>query len=56
VKFKVEKQDETVECGISARYVSDPIDMVIFNFTDNVSGRSKPASDGRNRSIQNQPL
>jgi hypothetical protein len=34
VKFKVEKQDETVECGISARYVSDPIEMVIFNFTD----------------------
>lgn len=34
VKFKVEKQDETVECGISARYVSDRIDMVIFNFTD----------------------
>jgi hypothetical protein len=34
VKFKVEKQDETVECGISARYSSDPIDMVIFNFTD----------------------
>ena len=34
VKFKVEKQDETVECGISARYVSDSIDVVIFNFTD----------------------
>jgi hypothetical protein len=34
VKFKVEKQDETVECGISARYSSDPIDVVIFNFTD----------------------
>jgi hypothetical protein len=34
VKFKVEKQDETVECGISARYTSSPIDMVIFNFTD----------------------
>jgi hypothetical protein len=34
VKFKVEKQDDTVECGISARYSSDPIDMVIFNFTD----------------------
>ena len=34
VKFKVEKQDESVECGISARYVSGPIDMVIFNFTD----------------------
>ena len=34
MKFKVEKQDENVECGISARYVSDPIDMVIFNFTD----------------------
>jgi len=34
VKFKVEKQDETVECGISARYVSDAIEMVIFNFTD----------------------
>jgi hypothetical protein len=34
VKFKVEKQDESVECGISARYVSSPIDVVIFNFTD----------------------
>jgi hypothetical protein len=34
VKFKVEKQDDTVECGISARYVSKPLDMVIFNFTD----------------------
>lgn len=34
VKFKVEKQDETVECGISARYSSGPIDVVIFNFTD----------------------
>jgi hypothetical protein len=34
VKFKVDKQDETVECGISARYTSGPIDMVIFNFTD----------------------
>ena len=34
VKFKVEKQDENVECGISARYVSDLIDVVIFNFTD----------------------
>ena len=34
VKFKVEKQDETVESGISARYTSDKIDMVIFNFTD----------------------
>jgi hypothetical protein len=34
VKFKVEKQDENVECGISARYVSGPLDMVIFNFTD----------------------
>ena len=34
VKFKVEKQDEAVECGISARYTSDPIDVVIFNFTD----------------------
>jgi PglZ domain-containing protein len=34
VKFKVEKQDETVECGISARYISDLIDVVIFNFTD----------------------
>lgn len=34
VKFKVEKQDDTVECGISARYTSAPIDMVIFNFTD----------------------
>ena len=34
VKFKVEKQDENVECGISARYTSDSIDVVIFNFTD----------------------
>jgi len=34
VKFKVEKQDENVECGISARYISPPIDVVIFNFTD----------------------
>jgi hypothetical protein len=34
VKFKVEKQDDTVECGISARYTSDLIDVVIFNFTD----------------------
>jgi len=34
VKFKVEKQDDNVECGISARYMSDPIDVVIFNFTD----------------------
>ena len=34
VKFKVQKQDDTVECGISARYTSGPIDMVIFNFTD----------------------
>jgi hypothetical protein len=34
VKFKVEKQDDTIECGISARYSSGPIDMVIFNFTD----------------------
>lgn len=34
VKFKVEKQDENIECGISARYVSDLLDMVIFNFTD----------------------
>ncbi len=34
VKFKVDKQDENVECGISARYTSGPIDMVIFNFTD----------------------
>ena len=34
VKFEVQKQDEAVECGISARYTSGPIDMVIFNFTD----------------------
>ena len=34
VKFQVEKQDETVECGISARYTSKAIDVVIFNFTD----------------------
>jgi len=43
VKFKVEKQDENVECGISARYVSDPIDVVIFNFTDkNLHNNSSP--------------
>lgn len=34
VKFRVEKQDEDVSMGISARYASDPIDVVIFNFTD----------------------
>ena len=34
VKFKVEQQNETVECGISAKYTSDLIDVVIFNFTD----------------------
>ncbi|QQS46117.1 MAG: PglZ domain-containing protein [Acidobacteriota bacterium] len=34
VKFKVEKQDETIESGIAARYSSDLIDVVIFNFTD----------------------
>jgi hypothetical protein len=34
VKFRVEKQDDDVSMGISARYVSDPIDVVIFNFTD----------------------
>jgi hypothetical protein len=34
VKLKVEKQDEQVECGMSARYTSGPIDVVIFNFTD----------------------
>jgi hypothetical protein len=34
VKFKVKGQNETVECGISAHYTSDPIDEVIFNFTD----------------------
>jgi hypothetical protein len=34
MKFKVEKQDDTVESGISARYTSDAIDLVIFNFTD----------------------
>src|SRR5205823_623561 len=34
VKFQVEKQDEDVSMGISARYTSDLIDVVIFNFTD----------------------
>lgn len=34
VKFKVKSQNEAVECGISAHYSSDPIDVVIFNFTD----------------------
>jgi hypothetical protein len=34
VKFKVEKQDDSAESGISVRYTSDHIDMVIFNFTD----------------------
>lgn len=34
VKFKVERQDDSIECGISARYVSNLIEMVIFNFTD----------------------
>lgn len=34
VKFKVRSQDEAVECGISAHYTSDLIDVVIFNFTD----------------------
>ena len=34
VKFKVKSQNEAVECGISAHYTSDLIDVVIFNFTD----------------------
>ncbi|OWK45509.1 PglZ domain-containing protein [Fimbriiglobus ruber] len=34
VKFKVKSQNEAVECGITAHYTSDPIDVVIFNFTD----------------------
>lgn len=34
VKFNVKSQDDAVECGISAHYTSDPIDVVIFNFTD----------------------
>ena len=34
VKFRVEKQDEDVSMGISARYESDLMDVVIFNFTD----------------------
>ena len=34
IKFKVEKQEDAVESGISARYTSDKLDMVIFNFTD----------------------
>ncbi len=34
VKLRVEKQDDDVTMGISARYVSDLIDVVIFNFTD----------------------
>lgn len=34
VKFKVKSQNESVECGITAHYTSDPLDVVIFNFTD----------------------
>jgi hypothetical protein len=34
VKFRVEQRDEAVACGISARYTSDLIEVVIFNFTD----------------------
>ena len=34
VKFKVVVEDEDRESGISARYESELIDMVIFNFTD----------------------
>lgn len=34
VKFKVIAEDEDRESGISARYESELIDMVIFNFTD----------------------
>lgn len=34
IKLKVERDDQDVESGISARYVSDRLDMVIFNFTD----------------------
>ena len=34
IKLKVERDQEDVESGISARYVSDQIEMVIFNFTD----------------------
>ena len=34
VKFRVEKQDDDVSMGISARYESDLMDVVIFNFTD----------------------
>ena len=34
VKFKVIVEDEDRESGISARYESELIDLVIFNFTD----------------------
>jgi hypothetical protein len=34
VKFTVKSQNESVECGIAVHYTSDPIDVVIFNFTD----------------------
>jgi hypothetical protein len=34
VKFAVEKSDDDAESGISARYTSPLIDVVIFNFTD----------------------
>ena len=34
IKLKVLRDQEDVESGISARYVSDQLDVVIFNFTD----------------------
>jgi len=34
VKFTVKSQNDAVECGIAVHYTSDPIDVVIFNFTD----------------------
>jgi len=34
IKLKVLREQEDVESGISARYASDQLEMVIFNFTD----------------------
>jgi hypothetical protein len=34
VELTVKSQNEAVECGIAVHYTSKPIDVVIFNFTD----------------------
>ncbi|MEI8374906.1 MAG: PglZ domain-containing protein [Planctomycetota bacterium] len=34
IKLKVERDQQDLESGITARYVSDQLEMVIFNFTD----------------------